>query len=216
MCSAYLWLCSHLQLMCYIPVLCGKGWFSAGVCQGIGTYLCTPVIWKLLCAPHLSGYESLILNSVVLLACVSQHPEEIEKTWDCAACHPDGSEEHIWAHSAHLSLPSAQHHLWDDSNTSNNARLLQDISAAKLTCFTVGCIRKNYFWSLWHAWCTCSRIEARWLAYFDSSFPYVVLAEHQFDYWNGFRTTVCTPLRPELISFVTAGLYRETMMCEVY
>lgn len=144
-CSAYLELFSHLQLTCYTPVLCRKGWFSVGVCQDIGAYLCTPVTQKLLCVLHLSGYESLILNSVVLLACVRQHPKETGRTWDCAVRHPDGSEEHVWAYNAHLSLPSAQHHMWDNSNSSNNTRLPQDISAAKMTCFAVWCISKDYF-----------------------------------------------------------------------
>lgn len=87
--------------------------------------------------------KSLILNSVVLLACVRQHLKETGRTWDCAVHCPDCSEEHIWAHNAHRLLPSAQRHVCDDSNASNNTRLLQDISAAKLTCFAVGCISKN-------------------------------------------------------------------------
>lgn len=104
-CSAYLRLSSYLQLMCYTPVLCGEAWFSAGI------YCYTPVTQKLFFSPRLSGYESLILNSVVLLACGRHKTPERDRRGH-ALNHPCFSNLTVLI--SHCLLPSI---MWEDSNT---------------------------------------------------------------------------------------------------
>lgn len=70
---------------------------SVGVRQDAGVYLCALVAQELLCAPHLSGYESVELSGASI-ACVRQHLKETGRTRDCAARHPDCSEGPAWAH----------------------------------------------------------------------------------------------------------------------